>query len=56
MDNRERRAILVRAMDTIMEIPFMKDDINDMIDEAYNALDLIVEVLADRIDEEEDDV
>ena len=53
MDNRERRSVLIRAMDTIVEIPYIKDDVNAMIDDAYNLLEETVEMLTTILDEEE---
>ena len=53
MDNRLRREIAVQAMDKLVEMDYTNDNINALIDDAYNMLEEAIDMLTTVIDEEE---
>lgn len=54
MDNRLRREIAARAQDMLVEMDYAEDDINRLIDDAYDALTDAIDLLMIILDEEED--
>jgi len=54
MDNRLRREQAVRAQDVLVEVDYIEDDINALIDDAYNLLADAIDRLTIILDEEED--
>ncbi len=53
VDNRLRRELAVEAVDKLIQIDYVKDDINMLIDDAYNLLEDAIDQLTAILDEEE---